>query len=248
MSNEVITIEHDQKRSTQVAAVNPMQLIQAAVESGADIEKLERLMLLQDRWEASNAKKAFDEAMSEFQALMPVVPMRGNVDYTTNKGRTAYSYGKMEDAARIADPILGKLGLSYRFSQETEQNGNIRVTCIVSHKAGHKEENSLSAMPDGSGGKDQLKAMASTVSYLRRYTMTGGLGIVFSGEDAEGIFDHESTFINDQQWGDLYKALCNDDGTWTEKGAKIATVLKIDQLSEVSQSVYDRAMKMAGKK
>ena len=63
----------------------------------------------------------------------------------------------------------------------------VTVTCIVSHKLGHQETNSMSAMPDQSGGKDQLKAMASTNSYLRRYTFTGGLGIVFAGEDDEII-------------------------------------------------------------
>ena len=184
MSREIT--EHESKTLTTHHQVNPMQLVSMAVEQGADIDKLEKLMDLQERWEASQAKKAFDEAMNTFQSRMPVVPRRGKVDYTTNKGRTAYDYGRLEDAFSMAAPILKDCGLSFRFKQEN--NGNmVTVTCIVSHKLGHQETNSMSAMPDQSGGKDQLKAMASTNSYLRRYTFTGGLGIVFAGEDDEII-------------------------------------------------------------
>lgn len=186
MSNEVIEMEQSKPAQNQVSVVDPMQLVSMAVSQGADIEKLSKLMDLQERWEANQAKKAFDEAMNSFQSRMPVVPRRGKVDYTTQKGRTNYDYGRLEDAFSMAAPILKDCGLSFRFKQEN--NGNmITVTCIISHKLGHYESNSMSAMPDQSGGKDQLKAMASTNSYLRRYTFTGGLGIIFAGEDDEII-------------------------------------------------------------
>lgn len=192
MSNEVVTIEQGNKplARTEPVQTNPMQLISLAVEQGADIDKLTKLMDLQERWEANQAKKAFDEAMNEFQSRMPIVPKRGKVDYTTNKGRTNYEFGRLEDAFSLAAPILKDVGLSFRFKQ-TSQNNMITVTCIVSHKLGHYEENSMSAMPDQSGGKDPLKAMASTNSYLRRYTFTGGLGIVFAGEDDESLFPQQ---------------------------------------------------------
>jgi hypothetical protein len=185
MSNEVITVEQGNKQ-VSVPQVNPMQLVSMAVEQGADLDKLSKLMDLQERWEAGQAKKAFDEAMNSFQSRMPVVPRRGKVDYTTQKGRTNYDYGRLEDAFAMASPILKDCGLSFRFKQEN--NGNmITVTCIISHKLGHYESNSMSAMPDQSGNKDAIKAMASTNSYLRRYTFTGGLGIIFAGEDDEII-------------------------------------------------------------
>lgn len=167
--------------------MNPMQLVSIAVQQGADIEKLSKLMDLQERWEASQAKKAFDEAINEFQSRMPVVAKRGNVSYQPRNGgqTTNYDYGRIEDAFKTASPILKETGLSFRFNQQAQQGGLITVTCIISHKLGHYEENSMSAMPDTSGNKDAIKAMASTVSYLRRYTFTGGLGIIFADEDNE---------------------------------------------------------------
>ncbi|WRQ13057.1 essential recombination function protein [Vibrio phage vB_VpM-pA2SJ1] len=192
MSNTDI-IEHEsetslptqtQQQSTSVSAT-PAQLLSMAVQQGADLDKLEKLMDLQERYERNEAKKAFDEAMNEFQSRMPIVPKRGNVDYTSPKGRTAYDFGRLEDAVAKASPILKDVGLSFRFKQESTTGGLITVTCVISHRLGHYEENSMSAMPDTSGGKDPIKAMASTNSYLRRYTFTGGFGIVFSGEDDE---------------------------------------------------------------
>lgn len=180
MGNE-ITIEN-QNQSISLAEQPHMRLIEIAVSKGADIVQLERLMDLQERYEAAQSKKLFNEAMSQFQSALPVIEKKGVVDYTSAKGRTFYQYAKLEDIAQAIRPALKQSGLSYRFNQQ--QDGNfIKVTCTVTHKSGHSESSTLTGMPDASGGKDQMKALASTVSYLRRYTLTGLLGIVVGGED-----------------------------------------------------------------
>lgn len=180
MGNE-ITIEN-QNQSISLAEQPHMRLIEIAVSKGADIVQLERLMDLQERYEAAQSKKIFNEAMSQFQSALPVIEKKGVVDYTSPKGRTFYQYAKLEDIAQAIRPALKQSGLSYRFNQQ--QDGNfIKVTCTVTHKSGHSESSSLTGNPDLSGGKDQMKALASTVSYLRRYTLTGLLGIVVGGED-----------------------------------------------------------------
>lgn len=183
MSNsELVTQEQS---SLPVMAQPHMRLIEIAVEKGADITQLEKLMDLQERYEANQAKKDFNEAMSKFQSLLPTIEKSGIVDYTTNKGRTYYDYAKLEDIAKAIRPALKETGLSYRFSQSQNQ-GWITVTCIVTHASGHSETSELTSQPDVSGGKDPLKAIASAISYLRRYTLTGSLGIVVGGEDDDG--------------------------------------------------------------
>lgn len=241
MSKDVITI--DQPSGNEVAQINPMQLVSMAVEQGADIDKLSKLMDLQERWESGQAKKAFNEAMNEFQSRMPVVPKRGNVNYK----QTNYDFGRMEDAAKLAAPILKDVGLSYRWKQE-QKNGLITVIFIITHKLGHSEENSLEGAPDVSGGKDQMKALASACSYLRRYTMTGGLGIVFSGEDDEStnealgvgvIGEEQLSKINDiynnmekdraqQFWGWVTKAITKREiqGFHQLTNSEASTILK----------------------
>lgn len=162
-----------------------MPLIQQSIEKGAELVQLEKLMELQERHEAIEARKAFNFAMSIFQTSLPVIERNGVVDYTTSKGRTNYSYAKLEDIAKAIKPALKESGLSYRFIQEQNES-QVKVTCIVTHVNGHSEESSLYSNPDISGGKDPLKAIASAISYLRRYTLTGLLGIVVGGEDDEG--------------------------------------------------------------
>ena len=42
----------------------PMSILAKAVEMGADVDKLTKLMDLQERWERNEAKKAFDAALA----------------------------------------------------------------------------------------------------------------------------------------------------------------------------------------
>lgn len=178
-------VTSDQQSSLPVMAQPHMRLIEIAVNNGADITQLEKLMDLKERYEANQAKKEFNAAMSKFQAMLPVIEKLGIVDYTTSKGRTFYQYAKIEDIAKAIQPALKETGLSYRFTQ-SQDNGIITVRCIVTHQSGHSEYSELVSSPDISGGKDQLKSIASAISYLRRYTLTGILGIVVGGEDDDG--------------------------------------------------------------
>jgi len=185
MAKGELVVEHNQEVQlpTIVAQQNQyMSLIQLAVEKGADIVQLEKLMDLQERYEANQARKDFAAAISKFQSMLPVIEKNGVVDYTSAKGRTYYNYAKLEDIAHAIKPALKETGLSYRFTQRQHQDW-ITVICIVTHSNGHSEISELTSQPDISGGKDPLKAIASAISYLRRYTLTGSLGIVVGGED-----------------------------------------------------------------
>ena len=184
-------IENETTEVNLPVMVQPhMRLIELAVNSGADIVKLERLMDLQERYEANQAKKDFNAAMSDFQSLLPVIEKSGIVDYTTSKGRTYYEYAKLEDIAFAIRPALKETGISYRFTQK-QDNAIITVACIVTHSSGHQEVSTLGSTADFSGGKDAIKSLASTLSYLRRYTLTGSLGIVVGGEDNDGGLPEE---------------------------------------------------------
>jgi len=185
--NKQVTFQQEPQQASALVVQEEqhMELMKLAVQSEGGIEKLEQILGLQERWEQSNAKKAFNRAMSHFQSILPVIEKLGVVDYTTAKGRTFYQYAKLEDIARAIQPALKETGLSYRFKQ-LQEGGVIKVSCIVTHQDGHSDSTEISSTPDVSGGKDQLKSIASAISYLRRYTLTGILGIVVGGEDDEG--------------------------------------------------------------
>jgi hypothetical protein len=182
---EVVADRHGEAQESSYAG-----LIALAVEKDLDIVKIEKLMDLEERWEKKQARKAFLDALSAFQAGLPEIGKRGLASYPhkQGEGRTEFSFAKLEDIAAAIKPGLAIHGLSYRFEQTQETSESfdrqgITVTCIVSHRAGHSESTTMSGTPDTSGKKNPIQSVASTVSYLRRYTLTGALGITVGGED-----------------------------------------------------------------
>jgi hypothetical protein len=200
MAKSELVVNDEPLQPVAVQQSKYLSLIEMSIEKGADLVQIEKFMDLQERYEANEAKKQFNYAMSVFQSALPIIEKKGLVNYTSGKGTTNYNYARLEDIAQAIRPALKLSGLSYRFTQE-QNAGQIKVTCIVTHIDGHSEESSLHSNPDLSGGKDPLKAMASAISYLRRYTLTGLLGIVVGGEDDEG---GEGGFAHGDQQSDCY--------------------------------------------
>lgn len=154
--------------------VTPMEMLNRAVESGADIDMIEKLMNLQERWEANQARKAFDEAVAAAKADIP--PIQRNAT-----GHNSKRYADFAAIAKVVDPIIGRHGLSYRF--RTTQNDRISVTCVLSHKAGHSEETTLCGPADSSGNKNAIQAIGSTLTYLQRYSLVQMLGLAAAADD-----------------------------------------------------------------
>jgi hypothetical protein len=147
------------------------------------MEMVEKLMSLHERWEKTQARKAFDEAMAAAKAEIPTIAKNRTVDFTSQKGRTNYRHEDLGEIARTIDPVLGRHGLSYRFRTTSTLNEPISVTCIVSHRLGHSEENTLSAGRDESGNKNSIQGVGSTITYLQRYTLKAALGLAASNDD-----------------------------------------------------------------
>lgn len=188
-------------RPQAVAPATPMQMLQHALQTGASVEMMEKLLALQERWEANQARKAFDAAMAAAKADLPLIIKNREVDFTSQKGRTNYRHEDLAGIAKQIDPILARNGLSYRFRTEVE-NGLVTVTCIVSHRDGYSEENSLSAGRDESGNKNHIQAIGSTITYLQRYTLKAALGLAASHDD-DGRGSEPAETISEEQVADL---------------------------------------------
>ena len=155
----------------------PTMLLEMAVKQGADVDKLEKLMGLQERWEASEARKAYVAAMSAFRSQVPDI----------EKTRSAHNtkYAGLAETLKVIGPAMEANGLSH--SWKTGQDGGvITVTCCVTHVMGHQECTSLPGSPDTSGSKNDIQAVGSTVSYLERYTLYAILGLASMDQDTDG--------------------------------------------------------------
>lgn len=166
--------------------ITPMQMLQIAVEQNADLDKLTKLMDLQERWEANEARKAFVAAKSAFKADPPRLSKNKHVHFDTQKGVTEYDHATLDRIADTLSPALSQHGLSYSWETEQLDGGMIRVTCVLTHVLGHSERVALQSGPDQSGGKNNIQAVGSTVTYLQRYTLLAATGMATTDQDDDG--------------------------------------------------------------
>lgn len=162
------------------AVITPPSMIAEAVRQGASIEVLEKLMGLQERWEAAQARKAFEAAITEAKAELPTITRNKTVSF--GQGKTAYRHETLDHIVDAIQPVLQKHGLSFRFRTDV-QDGKVIVTCRIAHRDGHHEETSLPGPADTSGSKNAIQAIGSTVTYLQRYTLKAALGLAASDDD-----------------------------------------------------------------
>lgn len=172
-----------------VASDNPQSLLALAINKGVDIEQLERLMALKERYDAAQAKKDFITAMSLFQSKVPVINKSKLVAYTTKDGgRTSYKFAELADIDEAIKWPMADCGLSKAWKID-DKDGSITVTCIISHANGHSECTTMTAQKDQSGGKNDIQSRASAVTYLQRYTLVGALGLTTASEDNDAVDD-----------------------------------------------------------
>jgi hypothetical protein len=185
-----------------------MQLLAAAVDRGAPIETVERLAALAERMEAQAARRAFDEAISAFKAEAPTVLKDREIRHN---GKLISRYEDMAAISKAIDPALAKQGLSYRFRTEALEKA-VRVTCIISHRAGHSEETSLSGPHDASGAKNAIQGIGSSVTYLQRYTLKAALGLA-AAEDDDGKQAGQAEGLSEDQADEIEALIVETGGT-----------------------------------
>lgn len=216
-----------------MTALTPMAMLGQAVANGASIDVLAKLMDLSERWEANQARKAFDEAISAAKSEIKPILKR-------QKGHT----GKYEDLADIAaevDPILSKHGLSYRY--RSKQDEKVHVTCVVSHKAGYSEETTLSAAPDAGPSRNAIQAIGSALTYLQRYSLKLALGLSATKDD-DGRAAGLGAAITEDQIGELVAQI---ESVGANK-AQFLKYFKIEALPELPAARYQEAVNMLNAK
>lgn len=219
-------------------AMTPMDMLDRAVASGANIEVIEKLMALQERWDANNARKSFNDAIAAAKAeIKPIV--------RDKKGHNGKRYVSFDAIARVVDPILSKHKLIYRFRSEQVDN-SINVTCVLSH-GNHHEETTLSGPADTSGSKNAIQAIGSTLTYLQRYSLVQMLGLAAADDDDAKQAAGGEDLLSAAQVLEMKQLI-------VDKGADLAKFLKwakVEQVEDIGAAYFEsciEAIKAAGKK
>jgi hypothetical protein len=163
---------------------NPLQILALAVERGAGIETIERLVALHQKMEEREAKASFDEAMNAAQKEME--PIRTNADNPQTRSR----YATYQALDKVVRPIYTRHGFSLSFNTEDLPTPDVvKIVCYVAR--GKYERRYQIVMPaDGKGAKGgdvmtKTHATGAAHTYGRRYLLCDIFNIVV-GDDKDG--------------------------------------------------------------
>jgi hypothetical protein len=172
-------------------STTPESLMRLAIERNLDVDKLEKIMAMQIRWEQAQAKRAFDEAMVAVKLEPDLKIIKDQIAKVQSaKGGYEYKFPKLDQCCEVIIPVLAKHGIYHNW-EPAQTDGLVAITCWLTHISGHSKPTTLKAAPDDTGGKNAVQAVGSTTSYLERYTLLASVGVCASdmpnGERGEGL-------------------------------------------------------------
>ena len=174
-----------------------MALIEkVALDPGADVEKLDRIVAMYERVKAKEAELAFNAAKGRILkklAGIKLVKNRPAALYEIEKGKSqkgsyqAFKYAPLEEIDKHLRPLLLEEEMDLSYSDEPREHGWILMRGRLKHlPGGHFEDSFMPAPLDTSGGKSTVQGVGSTNSYLRRYIACNIFNIVVVGDDDDG--------------------------------------------------------------
>lgn len=227
----------------------PQSLIEviarAASDPSVDIEKMDRLLQMQERLQMRDAEAAFNEAMTAAQTEMGRV--KTNQANTSTKSRYA-DYASLDRALR---PIYTKHGFALSFNtDEGAPEGAVRVVCFVS-RGGFTRTYHVDMPADGKGAKGgdvmtKTHATGAAMTYGMRYLLKMIFNVAIGEDDTDGNMPGES--ISEDQAEEL-KAMVDklahdidgDDADYAAWLGQFLGHMKVDALSDISAKNFGRA-------
>lgn len=187
-------------------AMTPGDLLMIAQQQTPDdLDRLERLMAMHERWlaaerareaedRARNAVLSFRADFSAFRGENIIAPKSKHVD----RGRAgSFSQAEFDVVCRLLSPALSRHGFSFRHDMRfgtkewptAENPGNVIgwvwVKCFLEHRAGHAEVLELDGPQDDQSANTPVQNMQSTASFLKRQSLLAITGTATGGEDNE---------------------------------------------------------------
>lgn len=230
-------IERDKTGTTIALAGGILNVIaKAAADPKTDVDKLERLLAMQERVMQREAEQAFNAALRTAQdEIHPI--LRNRTNSSTNS-----KYADLEAVSDAIDPVLRTHGFSQSFgTADCPMPGHYRVTCRLSHTAGHHRDYQADVPADTTGikgtqNKTATHGFGSALSYGRRYLKLLIADVATTDDDGRAAGNGGP--INKQQL-EVLNGLC--DAVKADKAA-FCKYLKIGALPELAAADYNDAV------
>ena len=227
-----------------------MSVVLVALNKGYTPELVEKMMALQERFEANEARKAFHLDLAAFNEVAPAVTKD-----KTNKAFSDAKYTSLGNLLNTYSPVLGKFGLSVSFPTPAQTDTSMTVYCRLSHRTGHSETVSImgpvAASPvgkeSGKKARNPLQDIKATFTYLRSATCEAVLGVA----GTEGtVNDNGNTgsssveFITEEQ----AKALNKELAAFPDEGKAFLEFIGAETVDTISAGAQYKKALLALKK
>lgn len=170
-----------------VLAPTPTSILELAVKQGANVDTLAKLLELQERFEANEARKAFVAALAAFKANPPRLEKVKEVDFPSKSGgRVSYKYSPLDYICATIGESLSKHGLSFTWNVD-QSNEQIKVMCMLRHAQGHSESVTMTASLHDDQRMNAIQRLGATVTYLERYSLLAATGLATADQDSDGV-------------------------------------------------------------
>ncbi len=208
----------------------------AARDPAVDIDKMERLVAMQERMMSRASEQAFNDAMTKAQGGMKRVA----ADSTNPQTRSKYaSYAALDKAMR---PIYTQHGFALSFgTAEGAPAEYIRVTCHVSNN-GYTRLYQVDMPADGKGAKGgdvmtKTHAVGSAMSYGQRYLLKMIFNIAI-GNDDDGNAAGSGEKVTEEQVEALLALIVEVNADI----AKFLKYMKVERLAEIPAAKFNNAV------
>jgi hypothetical protein len=243
---ELKTIESNelQPEIKDVVVNQEMQMIsmieRAAMNPDVDIDKMERLMAMQEQMLDRQAKQGYIKSMVAAQSEM------GVVNKNKDNKQTNSSYADLAILKRVITPVYTKHGFAISFSEAPAADGMVCVKGTVMHRSGHSEDFSFDCPIDDKGikgvtNKTATHGKASSVSYSERYLLRMIFNLTIDNEDDDGN-GAGVPLITEEQANEIHSLITDNDLNMGKFLAFIKQKLKCNSIEEINLNGYGLAI------
>lgn len=213
----------------------------AASDPSIDVSKMQQMMEMQERLEARQAEREFNDAFMRLSARLPRVKKNGLITYEgTGRNRAPLKYAKYEDLDRAIRSELREEGFALSFSTSTRAGGGVAIVGKLRHISGHAEEATVELPADASGGKNSIQAIGSAISYAQRYAVKLLLNIVFEGEDTDA--QGGSAFIGPEQVKEIEDRLAKLGAASGQERENFLDYMEVGSLEGITTKTFPKAL------
>ncbi len=235
MSKELKTVQAD---SGMVSMIERM-----ASNPDVDVDKLERIMAMQEKMLDRESEQEYTRAMVRVQASLT------GITRDKHNPQTHSMFVSLEAMKKAVVPAYTKEGFALSYGEgDSGKPDIIRITCKVMHESGHSELFFYDNPVDDKGIKGNVNktpthGKSSAVTYAERYILKLIFNLTIQDEDDDGnAAGHMPEPITEEQSMKIHALITDNDLPMDKFMQHLKSGYKIESIDDIPAEHYKRVI------